>query len=150
EYTPQTMNLSVFAEAIIDEFRLIDQGAHRLVFHDTLHSQVEADPRLLRHILTNLISNAIKYSPAETEIRVVLSESEGTIDLMVRDQGVGIPADSLPRLSEPFHRASNAQGIKGTGLGLTIVRECIERHQGHFEVESVVGKGTTVTVKLPR
>ncbi len=149
KYVPQLINLAVFVEAITEEFRLIDQGIHILTVHTTLQGLVEADSKLLRQILANLISNAIKYSPPDSEITITLSDDSHRINLSVRDQGIGIPPDGLSHVFEPFYRANNVERVRGTGLGLSIVRDCVERHNGHIEVASQVGEGTTFIVDLP-
>ncbi len=149
DFKPQQIDLTGLVESIAEEFRLIDQGAHRLTVNATLQGPVTADPKLLRQILSNLISNAIKYSPSESEVIISLSDDASIINLSVHDEGIGIPEDSLSQLFEPFYRARNVEGVKGTGLGLSIVRDCVERHNGRIEVKSRVGKGTTFIVKLP-
>lgn len=147
-YHPERLDVATLVGKIVDEFRLIDQGVHRLTFQHTLHELFDADPKLLRHIMTNLISNALKYSPAASEVAITLSEEWGHLRLDVQDHGFGIPQESLAHIFEPFHRASNIQHIKGTGLGLAMVKECVEHHQGQISVESYVGEGTLVTVIL--
>ncbi|WP_129628242.1 hybrid sensor histidine kinase/response regulator [Candidatus Oscillochloris fontis] len=147
--TPQMMDLLSFVEKIIEEFRLIDRNAHIFSLTYSLPEQIELDPRLLRHILANLIANAIKYSPVGSEIRLNLSLHHDQIWLEVHDQGIGIPTESLPYLYEPFHRAKNAKQIKGVGLGLSIVRECVLAHNGQIAVETQVNGGTMFKVVLP-
>jgi signal transduction histidine kinase len=150
EYIPGSVDLKAFTEAIIEEFRLIDHNEHILTFHSTLQGTVENDSKLFRHILTNLLSNAIKYSPVGSEVIVTLFEEDNKINLVIQDQGIGIPEEeSLPNLFEPFYRAANAKNVKGTGLGLSIVKECVECHGGSIKVESQLGKGTIFAVKLP-
>jgi signal transduction histidine kinase len=104
--------------------------------------------RLLR-VLHNLVGNAVKYSPAGTAIDVDVQTQEQAV-ITVRDQGVGIPADELPHIFTRFFRASTALGVQGTGIGLAGSRAIIEQHHGHITVDSEVGRGTTVTVCLPR
>lgn len=149
KYTPQLTNLTALVEVITEEFRLIDQDAHELTVHTTTHSWIQADPKLLRQIIANLISNAIKYSPIGSEIIISMTEDDGRINLLVEDQGIGIPENNLADLFEPFYRASNVQDVQGTGLGLSIVKDCVERHNGHIGVTSEVDKGTTFVVELP-
>ncbi len=149
KYKPQLTNLTALVEVIAEEFRLIDQDAHQLVVCTTAQSWIQADPKLLRHIIANLISNAIKYSPISSEITISLSEGDGRINLLVQDHGIGIPKNNLPDLFEPFYRASNTKDVQGTGLGLSIVKDCVERHHGHIDVTSEVGMGTTFVVELP-
>ncbi|NWJ47238.1 MAG: response regulator [Chloroflexi bacterium] len=149
EYAPRQLDLKAFVKDLIDEFRLIDQDSHILTFHSGLQGSVEADSKLIRQILTNLISNAIKYSTVRSEVIVTLSEKYNKINLVVEDQGIGIPEEGLANLFEPFYRATNAKNVKGTGLGLSIVKECVECHSGSIRVESQLGKGTIFAVELP-
>jgi signal transduction histidine kinase len=114
------------------------QGQHFLV-----------DEKLLRHILGNLLSNAIKYSPQSTPARLRVREDARSVCFEVKDQGIGIPADDLPRLFGNFHRASNVGDIPGTGLGLAIVKRAVDSHGGTIQVASAPGSGTCFTVTIP-
>lgn len=107
------------------------------------------DEKLLRQILTNLLSNALKYSAPTSPIQVTLTLGTNTVQLQIQDQGIGIPAQDLPQLFQAFHRASNVGTIQGTGLGLSIVKHCLDLHQGSIAVESREGEGTCFTVTLP-
>jgi len=149
EFTPQSVDLNAFVLGILDEFRLIDQKKHGLQFKSDLNAQIKADPKLLRQILTNLLSNAVKYSPTGSEITVTVARNETHIELIVEDQGVGIPKDSLSHVFEPFYRAANAKNVKGSGLGLSIVHDCVKCHKGTIRVDSRIGKGTQVFVEIP-
>jgi len=104
---------------------------------------------LLDRIFGNLISNAFKYTPAEGEVSVSLTSLGERMTLTVRDTGIGIPVADHARLFEPFHRANNARGIKGTGLGLYIVKRAVVLLDGQIEIESAEGRGTTFLVSLP-
>jgi two-component system, sensor histidine kinase and response regulator len=150
EFKPQQFDLTALVSAIVDEFQLIDQGAHKFTFSSALQHFTFADPKLLRQIVANLLSNAIKYSAAGTEVKITLDEAEGQLSLTVEDHGIGIPADSLPLLFEPFHRAENAKTIKGMGLGLTIVKQSVDLHGGTIYVESIPGERTCFAVVLPQ
>jgi signal transduction histidine kinase len=108
------------------------------------------DRARLERVLHNLIGNAVKYSPQGTPVDVAVQPQEQRAVITVRDQGVGIPAEELPRIFTRFFRASTARGVKGMGIGLAGSKAIIEQHHGHITVESVVGRGTTVTVCLPR
>ena len=112
------------------------------------------DPVRLERVLGNLLSNAIKYSPGGGDVVVALTrevDSTGAWAVMsVRDHGVGIPADDLPRVFERFYRGSNVAGrIPGSGIGLAGVRQIVEHHGGTITAESREGKGSTFTVRLP-
>jgi len=108
-----------------------------------------ADKRLLRHIFSNLLSNAVKYSPPGSPVEFEIERRGNEAICRIRDHGVGIPEQDLSWLFNAFHRGRNVAHLPGTGLGLTIVKRCVELHHGKIRVESSVGKGTTVTVILP-
>jgi two-component system phosphate regulon sensor histidine kinase PhoR len=106
---------------------------------------------MLEQVLINLLDNAIKYSHDKGFVLVEVSPHEQGTAIKVTDQGIGIPAESLPRLFERFYRVDKARSrqVGGTGLGLSIVKHIVERHRGQVQVESEEGKGTTFTVILP-
>jgi signal transduction histidine kinase len=106
------------------------------------------DPKLMHHIFGNLLSNAIKYSPHNSPVVFRIRREEDHFAFDVCDHGIGIPAVDLPELFEPFHRGSNVADIKGTGLGLTIVKKSVELHRGQIAVESEPGRGTCFHVTL--
>jgi signal transduction histidine kinase len=111
---------------------------------------VMADPSDIDRLATNLVCNGVKYTTAGS-VRVSLTGEADRARFVVADTGIGIPAESLPRLFEEFYRAKNAKALEeaGTGLGLAIVKDLVERYTGHIEVDSRVGVGTTFTVTLP-
>ncbi|AFZ15289.1 multi-sensor signal transduction histidine kinase [Crinalium epipsammum PCC 9333] len=143
-------NLEVFCREIIDEISFADRKKHKLLFEIRGEcSTVEMDCKLMRQILTNLVSNAFKYSPEGAIIQVnIICNNQQTI-INVQDQGIGIPISEQHHLFEIFHRASNVGNISGTGLGLAIVKQAVELHQGRISFESEVGVGTSFTVSLP-
>ena len=114
---------------------------------------VQADPRRIEQVLSNLIGNAIKYSPEGGAIEVTIGAEHETHEalLSVRDQGIGIPLHEQAQVFGRFARAGNAQayGIRGTGLGLYLCRELVEAHGGHIWLESTEGQGSTFFVALP-
>jgi signal transduction histidine kinase len=112
--------------------------------------EAELDPRLFRHILTNLLSNALKYSPPQERVVLELHESQDALVLTVSDRGRGIPQDDQVHLFEDFHRGSNVEEVPGTGLGLAVARRAAEIHGGSISVTSRVGEGSTFVVRLPR
>jgi signal transduction histidine kinase len=109
----------------------------------------EADEGLLRHILSNLLSNAVKYSRDGRPVELNVARENQEAVFQVRDHGIGIPFADQPRIFEAFHRASNAGQTQGTGLGLLIVKRCVELHEGRISFETREGEGTTFTVRLP-
>ncbi|MBG0818589.1 ATP-binding protein [Planomonospora sp. ID82291] len=111
---------------------------------------VDGDPNQLDRAMINVLSNAVKFTPAggRVEVRVALEDGYGVV--RVSDTGIGIPADEMQRLSTRFFRASNATelSIPGTGLGLSIVRSIVANHSGTFDLQSREGEGTTVTMRI--
>lgn len=110
---------------------------------------LQMDESLLRHIVGNLLSNAVKYSPEGSPVEFSLRRDDAEVVMTVKDHGIGIPAADQARLFEAFHRASNVGETPGTGLGLLLVKHCVELHQGRVSLESQEGTGTTFTVHLP-
>src|SRR5262249_23462590 len=108
-----------------------------------------ADQGLLQHILTNLLSNAVKYSKEGSPVRLTIQRQNGAAIFRVQDQGLGIPAPDQKQLFHAFHRGRNTSHLPGTGLGLVIVKRCVELHGGEIRCESAEGVGTTFTVSLP-
>ncbi|HEY1981909.1 MAG TPA: ATP-binding protein [Xanthobacteraceae bacterium] len=108
------------------------------------------DAKLLFQVFSNLLSNAIKYSPGGGTIVVEAENTADEVVVGVRDLGIGIPADDLPRLFERYHRGSNVSGIVGTGVGLYLVKTAVDLHRGSVTVASREGEGSCFTVRLPR
>ncbi|WP_226087081.1 ATP-binding protein [Mesobacillus sp. S13] len=112
---------------------------------------VIGDAGKLEQALTNLIHNAIKYSPEGGKVGVVVFEKDGQVNIEIQDEGLGIPPEAIDRLFEKFYRVDNSdrRAIGGTGLGLAIVKEIIQDHGGEIRVKSQFGKGSTFTISLP-
>lgn len=106
----------------------------------------DVDPERIRQVLTNLLSNALRYTPRGGTIRVRTVEDPGRIVLSVEDSGTGIPADELPRVFDRFYKSKDS---RGTGLGLAIAKSLVEAHGGEISAHSALGKGTTIRVALP-
>jgi signal transduction histidine kinase len=107
------------------------------------------DGKQIGRVFSNLIGNAVKFTPRRGSIHLSGGLRDGALLIEVRDSGIGIPADELPRIFNKYFRATVAQGFKGTGLGLTISKAIVEAHGGSIDVESVVGKGSRFSVCLP-
>lgn len=150
KFQPTLLALEPFCRQLLEELQLTTSQTHQLVF--TSQGELgEAlwDESLLRHILGNLLDNAIKYSPEGGTVCLELIVQEQTVILQIQDQGIGIPPEYQQRIFEPFIRADNVYTISGTGLGLAMVNRCVELHRGQISVESEVGIGTTFIVTLP-
>ena len=107
------------------------------------------DEELMRQVLVNLLSNAVKYSAPQQQVDLIAQIENNQLKIIVKDKGIGIPENDLKYIFDAFHRASNAEKIKGTGLGLTIVKQCVELHKGIIQINSKLNEGTEVIVKIP-
>ncbi|NEO22551.1 hybrid sensor histidine kinase/response regulator [Moorena sp. SIO4A5] len=151
ELKPVALNLVTFCQELFCPIKSSLGAKHRLIFSSERDWEpILGDPKILRQILTNIISNAIKYSPDGGTILVQLNGDEEKVILQIIDQGIGIPKEDQPKLFESFSRASNVGIIPGTGLGLSIVKSCVDSHGGKIHLESEVGVGTTFTITLPK
>lgn len=150
-FRPVPIDLDGLCRELIAQIRQTIGSRHRIVYtpRGDFH-RVLLDATLVQRIITNLLTNAIKYSPADTEIHLELWWESDKIMLQVADQGIGIPESDIDRIFEPFHRASNVGEIIGTGLGLNIVRNCVELHNGAITVRSIQGVGTSFVVSFPQ
>lgn len=145
----ETIDFADLCQEIIDEI-LLSAKRHTIRLSVTRNNPYTViDPNLVRQILGNLLTNAVKYSLPERPIDVVLFAGHKQALIQIRDQGIGIPEDEQQYLFTDFYRASNTSSIPGTGLGLTIVRRAVESLGGGISFESKVGEGTTFTVILP-
>ena len=150
EFNPSALALDTFCKQVVDEIK--SATSRRCPIQLTLDGVIEparADENLLRHILTNLLSNAIKYSPAGSPVEFAVTRAGGDAVFTVQDSGMGIPDEDRRSIFTPFYRGKNVATIQGTGLGLVIVKHCVEQHGGTIEIEGVAGGGTKVTVRLP-
>lgn len=148
-FAPQPTDLVMLCREISEEFGLAQGRQHHLAFiAPPALPEVELDPDLFRYALNNLLSNAFKYSPKDSQVTLEIAQKGEQVLVRVSDQGVGIPEEDLPYIFEPFHRAGNVDKVAGTGLGLSITRRVIEMHQGSISVASSPD-GTTFTLLLP-
>lgn len=113
---------------------------------------IMADPDRIRQVIVNILSNAIKYTPAHGSVTVLCGQQKNNVYVQISDTGIGIPEKDLPMLFERFYRVDKARSreMGGTGLGLAIAKEMVEAHNGSIALDSEYGKGTTVTIYLPR
>lgn len=150
DYHPSCFDLVEYCRYLLSEVQTNNSNMCVIDF-TSQHESISCcmDRKLLEHILNNLLCNAIKYSPNNSTVKFNLSCEDEEAIFQIHDQGIGIPEEDLPRLFESFHRAKNVGNIMGTGLGLTIVKKCVDLHQGKISVTSTQGVSTVFTVKLP-
>lgn len=146
----EAVRIDELAVASVDFFRHSD-NRHR--FEVSLSQQpllVYADPRRIGQVFDNLISNAVKYSPAGGSIHVTLGAEGSFCAIAISDEGIGMSAEQIERVFDKFYRAdASNSAVPGTGLGMTIVRQLVERHGGTIQVSSLPGHGTTIRFTLP-
>lgn len=147
---PEPLELASFCRLLVTD---VDSSTSRkcpIIVSGCISNEVAlADSTLLRHIFTNLVNNAVKYSPNGSPVNLNLQRHGDDAVFVVSDHGMGIPTQDMAALFTAFHRGSNANETSGTGLGLVIVKRCVTLHGGSIEVSSELGKGTTFTVRLP-
>jgi signal transduction histidine kinase len=119
------------------------------LFLDGIAAEAQADERLLGHIFTNLLSNAAKYSEPSATVNFKIKRDGKQIVCVVEDRGIGISEDDQQQLFKAFHRGSNVGSRPGTGLGLLLVKRCVELHGGQVLLKSRIGEGTAVTITIP-
>jgi two-component system sensor histidine kinase SenX3 len=149
----EVLDVAVIARAAIDECRLsADKRKIDIVIADAYSCYVLGDMSQLHMAISNLIQNAINYSPESTRVGVAVTCSEDLVEFTVTDQGVGIPEKDLERIFERFYRVDPARSREtgGTGLGLSIVKHVASNHGGDISVWSLEGQGSTFTLRLPR
>ncbi|MGZ3959335.1 MAG: sensor histidine kinase, partial [Flavisolibacter sp.] len=144
-------NLQEFVEDVIDEMDgMLKKKSQRITYLFKGETNVYQDKKILRNVLLNLISNAIKYSPENREIQVVVTVNKGQCLVSIKDEGIGIPQESQHKLFDKFFRADNAINIQGTGLGLNIVKRYMELLDGRIDFVSQENRGTTFTISFPQ
>ncbi|MEA5577425.1 GAF domain-containing protein [Anabaena sp. UHCC 0451] len=155
EFKPEILDIIAFCSSLKQE---IQSTTDKHIIEFTVNSQdpildnslfVQFDPKNIRQILTNLLTNAIKYSPENSLIDFSLTKENEQLIFKIKDSGIGIPEADQVNLFNSFHRASNVGNISGTGLGLAIVKKCVDLHKGEITLDSEVYQGTTFTVIIP-
>lgn len=145
------LDLEGFCHQILEDTHLTALEKHITIefIHQGDFSSTLWDENLLRHILGNLLTNAIKYSHSGNKVKFELTRQENTATFKIQDWGIGISEQDQTQLFIPFHRGENVRSIAGTGMGLAIVKKCVEAHGGEITFESQIDVGTTFTVILP-
>lgn len=150
ENSPSQFEVNEFVAELIEELKLSLKKDQKIKFVPIIFSQEAClDKSHLKSIVTNLTSNAIKYSPEGKDITITLSSDKTNLNISVKDNGLGIPINDQTHLFERFFRAKNVINIQGTGLGLNLIKKYIELVNGTISFISEEGNGTTFTVILP-
>ncbi len=148
----QSLSLDTLLQEQIDNHRPpANQKLLSLIYHPTEGLTVTVDAKRMGQVVSNLLSNAIKYTLEGGTITVTSQVDRNQVIVSVKDTGLGIPKDELPRIFDKFHRVDTEahRSVKGTGLGLSIAKAIIEQHQGYLWVESDLGEGSTFYFLLP-
>jgi signal transduction histidine kinase len=149
-WVPAPLNLANFCQQLIEELQYNTSPDYQILL--TIQGNIEGrlwDEHLLRHILSNLLTNAVKYSPNGGTIELTIIAENHQVQFQVQDQGIGISVEDQKRLFQAFQRGHNVGEIDGTGLGLAIVQRCLEACHGQVTVESHLGEGSTFIVTIP-
>ncbi len=150
ENTPEEIELKLFISEVLNEMNGMATAGQKLTHEHSGRSTVFLDRKLLKNILFNLISNAIKFSPEGGKVEVSSVASDTSVKISVKDNGIGISKEDQSHLFERFFRGHNATHIQGTGLGLNIVAKYAEYMNGSLDFESEVNKGTKFTIIIPQ
>ena len=149
-FKPESLQIFPFCSDLVEDIRLGLGARHIIEFSCWDHKvEAEADPPLLRLMLGNVVTNAIKYSSEGSRVLLETEVKDTQIVFRVVDQGIGIPEEDRVRLFEAFYRAGNVGSRRGSGLGLSIVKQVVDLHKGTINVKSRLGKGTTFELVLP-
>lgn len=147
QFNPEWTNIEKLAQDTCSQLNLSTDS--RFSCQIEAMEDVYVDRAIVEHVLTNLLSNAQKYTADDGQISLKIKQENQDLAFYVADTGIGIPDEDQAQLFTPFHRASNAGSFSGTGLGLAIAKTYIERHSGSIKFMSKLNKGTSFTVKLP-
>ena len=147
----ETFDLQKFTHDIIEKNLNLGQIRNVKIAQqiDSLPTSFYGDPKLIEHSFNNVISNAIKYSKADSLVKIIAKANSKKIAIKVIDQGIGIPKEDLSHIGDKFFRAKNTLSVAGTGIGLYLSRHFIELHGGNLKIDSKVDIGTAVTITLP-
>ena len=145
----ESINLTDAIEQILSSMKpLADQKKISLHFLSNEQLLIEADTNQVNRVISNIIDNAIKYTPGEGKVNIKLSKEDAFAKIVISDTGIGIIKEELPRIFDRFYRIDKSRSCPGFGLGLSITKSIVDAYKGKIEVESFPGKGTTFTVFL--
>ena len=151
DFNPNQIDLEKICIELVEELQEKHGSKYQITFvSQGQYPRCYLDEKLLRYILSNLLSNAIKYSPEGGNIHLFLTCGQLETVFQIQDEGIGIHPEDQQHLFELFHRGKNVENLAGTGLGLSVVKKCLDLQGGTISVESEVGVGTTVTVTIPK
>lgn len=149
ESNPSVFNLEEFLNELVEETTGLLKKGQKISLEFKGEPEVSADKKLLKNVLVNLVTNAIKFSDEEKSVGIKAKIASNRAEIKVSDQGIGISKEDQVHLFSSFFRGANAVNIQGTGLGLHIVKRFTELMNGEVEIDSDINQGTTVTISIP-
>lgn len=150
--TVSKISLKTIIEEAVKKVAGLSKSKNIKIINQVGKITVEGDKSALVELFTIFLDNAIKYSPKKTEVRIKAGRTDGFVHIQIADQGVGIDKEDIPHLFDRFYRADKSRtksGSSGYGLGLSIAKEIVERHNGSIKAESQINKGSVFTVQIP-
>jgi PAS domain S-box-containing protein len=150
-FEPQLVNVNEFCQILLSDLQLTNYGTRQINFlSEGDCSTFPVDKGILQLILTNLLENAIKYSPQDRAVDFILTTSFEQITFKIKDRGIGIIKSDLQKLFDPFYRGKNVGQLPGNGLGLAVVKKLVDIHGGEITIDSQVEVGTEFIISLPK
>jgi PAS domain S-box-containing protein len=150
-FEPQLVNVNELCQILLSDLQLANYGTQQInFFSEGDCSTFPVDKGILQLILTNLLENAIKYSPQNRAVDFILTTSFEQITFKIKDRGIGIIKSDLQKLFDPFYRGENVGKLPGNGLGLAVVKKLVDIHGGEITIDSQVGVGTEFIISLPK
>lgn len=147
---PQKFDADNFVLSVVEDLQDVMKPGQEFNTNHDGHQEICSDKRILKNILLNLMSNAIKFSKEGDSIDILVEVNQSACSITVRDKGIGIPKEDLVDLFTSFHRAKNASNIQGTGLGLHIVKRYLDLLNGTIHVKSELGQGSSFKIVIPQ
>jgi len=149
ESRPMELNLEEFLQDLVEETSVLLRKGQKIELQFAGNKHIFVDRKLLKNVLVNLVTNAIKFSGEDKTINLLAKVTNREVNLKVCDEGIGIPKEDQGHLFSSFFRSANATNIQGTGLGLHIVKRFVDLMNGKVKIDSELNKGTNVTIKIP-
>ncbi len=144
------VNIADTFEKLKHEIEQSTGNTHTIRLHvNSIARTVSTDEKLIRTMVLNLLTNAVKFSPGAAYVDLSVTADYNKLAIAVKDYGIGIPEQDIKNLFEPFYRASNAADVEGTGLGLSIIKKALDLLRGYVDIKSVIGQGTEITIVIP-
>lgn len=146
----EQFDLSALMDDILQEAKLADCKQCKVDYqYDLDEKEINSDPRLLKLIIANILSNACKYSPIKGQVHFRLAKESDRLKITVNDNGIGMSKNDVEQIFYRFFRGENVESIEGTGIGMSIMKRCLDALGGTVDVESELGKGSTFSLNIP-